>query len=135
MKANYLDHNKAKRKFKELVEQEQLKNCKKCLERLNNEFLSTSEYNAKFHVMLFMLVLHDTKGFGKKRLNELLNDYNEAAIKFKNDLDDGIAFTKMRKRFSQIGIEFDDKSVEIANAKERLFEKDITYAEKKKRRR
>ena len=135
MKANYLDRNKAMRKFKELVNKEQQKNCEKCLERLNREYISTSEFNAKLHVLLMLLVVHDKKKYGKERLEELLNEYNEAAIRLKVDLEDGVAWTKIRKRFQEIGIEFEDESVEIANRKERLYEKDITYYDKKKRRR
>lgn len=135
MKANYLDRNKAMRQFKELVNKEQQKNCEKCLERLNREYIATSEFNAKLHVLLMLLVVRDKKKYGKEKLEELLNDYNEAAVRLKVDLEDGVAWTKIRKRFQEIGIEFEDESVEIANRKERLYEKDITYAEKKRRKR
>lgn len=54
---------------------------------------------------------------------------------FKEDLADGVAWTKMRKRFEKIGLEFSEEDIELCNQKERLYEKDIKYAEKKKRRR
>lgn len=135
MKANYLDHNKAKRKFKDLVAQEQIKNCEKCLAKINRECVETSKYNAMFHTLHMLEVLHDEFGFGKKRLERLLGAYHDRDASFKEDLADGVAWTKMRKRFEKIGLEFSEEDIELCNQKERLYEKDIRYAEKKKRRR
>lgn len=135
MKANYLDHNKAKRKFKDLVAQEQVKNCEKCLAKINRECVETSKYNALFHTLHMLEVLHDEFGFGKKRLERLLGAYHDRDASFKEDLADGVAWTKMHKRFEKIGLEFSEEDIELCNQKERLYEKDITYAEKKKRRR
>ncbi len=135
MKANYLDRNKAMRKFKELVDKEQQKNCEKCLERINRECVETSKYNAMFHTLHMLEVLHDEFGFGKKRLERLLGAYHDRDESFKADLADGVAWTKMRKRFEKIGLEFSEEDIELCNRKERLYEKDITYADKKKRRR
>ena len=134
MKANYLDHNKAKRKFKELVAQEQVKNCEKCLAKLNREFVETSAYNVKFHLVHLLEVLHDEFGFGKVRLNRLLEAYNSRDESFRADLEDGVAWTKAKRRLEAIGLEFDDEQSAVCDVKERLFEKNITYAEKKRRR-
>ena len=135
MKANYLDRNKAMRKFKELVNQEQQKNCEKCLERLNREFVDTSAYNVKFHLVHLLVVLHDEFGFGKVRLNRLLEAYNSRDEGFKADLEDGVAWTKAKRKLEEIGLIFDDEQSVVCDVKERLFEKNITYADKKKRRR
>ena len=135
MKANYLDHKRDTRKFKELVGKEQQKNCEKCLEKINRECVETSKYNALFHTFHMLEVLHDEFGFGKKRLERLLGAYHDRDASFKEDLADGVAWTKMRKRFEKIGLEFSEEDIELCNQKERLYEKNITYAEKKKRRR
>lgn len=134
MKANYLDHNRAKRKFNELVDKRHQVNCEKCLERLNHEFIMTSAYNVKFHLVHLLCVLHDEFGFGKIRLNRLLQAYNDADKAFKADLDDGVAWTKAKRRLEEIGLEFDDEESAICDQKERLFEKDITYYGKEKKR-
>lgn len=134
MNANYLDRNKAKRKFKELVAQEQVKNCEKCLAKLNREFVETSAYNVKFHLVHLLEVLHDEFGFGKVRLNRLLEAYNSRDESFRADLEDGVAWTKAKRRLEAIGLEFDDEQSAVCDVKERLFEKNITYADKKRRR-
>lgn len=134
MKANYLDHNRAKCKFNELVDKRHQVNCEKCLERLNHEFIMTSAYNVKFHLVHLLCVLHDEFGFGKVRLNRLLQAYNDADKAFKADLDDGVAWTKAKRRLEEIGLEFDDEESAICDQKERLFEKDITYYGKEKKR-
>lgn len=134
MKANYLDHNRAKRKFNELVDKRHQENCEKCLERLNREFVMTSAYNVKFHLVHLLCVLHDEFSFGKVRLNRLLQAYNDADKAFKADLDDGVAWTKARRRLEEIDLEFDDEESAICDQKERLFEKDIKYYGKEKKR-
>ena len=68
-------------------------------------------------------------------LDHLLQAYNDADKAFKADLDDGIAWTKAKRRLEEIGLEFDDEESTICDKKERLFEKGITYYDKKKRRR
>ena len=133
MKANILTPNKAKRKLKEMVKTESVKHCAKCLEQLNRDFVTTSKYNALFHTMHMLVILHDEYGFGKKRLERLLEAYAEADESFKEDLADGVAWTKIVKRLEAIGLEFSKEDIEIGKAKERLFEKGITYADKKKR--
>lgn len=133
MKANYLDKGRAKRKFKELVDREQQKICEKCREQLNRDFVTTSKYNAMFHTLHLLVVLHDEFGFGKKRLERLLGAYQDEDASFKADLEDGVAWTKIRKRLEDIGLEFSDEEIEICNKKERLYEKNITYADKKRR--
>ena len=135
MKANYLDNSKKKRILKDFLNKEQQKTCEKCLERINRECVETSKYNALFHTFHMLEVLHDEFGFGKKRLERLLGAYHDRDASFKEDLADGVAWTKMRKRFEKIGLEFSEEDIELCNQKERLYEKNITYAEKKKRRR
>ena len=135
MNANYLNRKKAMRQFKELVAQEQVKNCEKCLAKLNREFVETSAYNVKFHLVHLLEVLHDEFGFGKVRLNRLLEAYNSRDESFRADLEDGVAWTKAKRRLEAIGLEFDDEQSAVCDVKERLFEKNITYADKKKRRR
>lgn len=134
MKANYLDSGKARRKLKAMVKTEASKHCEKCLEQLNRDFEVTSKYNAMFHTLHMLEVLHDEFGFGKKRLERLLGAYNDADASFKEDLADGVAWTKMRKKLEAIGLEFDEEEIAICNAKERLYEKDIRYADTKRRR-
>lgn len=135
MKANYLDHKRAKRKFEELVNETKRKGCEKCLASFNRQMVQTSKYNALFHVMQVLVILHDEFGFGKYRLGRLLNRMQDRDASFKEDLEDGVVFTKLRKRLEGIGIIFDDEEIEICTKMERLYEKNITYAEKKKRRR
>jgi hypothetical protein len=135
MKANYLTHKRAQRELNALVDKTHQKTCEKCLERLNRDFIETSAYNVKFHLVHLLCVLHDEFGFGKVRLNRLLQAYNDADKAFKADLDDGIAWTKAKRRLEEIGLEFDDEESAICDKKERLFEKGITYYDKKKRRR
>lgn len=135
MKANILDSNKAKRHFKNLVRQEQIKNCEKCLEKLNRDFVDTSKYNAMFHVMHLLVILHDEYGFGKKRLERLLGAYADGDKQFKEDLADGVAWTKILQRLQAIGLEFSEEEIQIGKSKERLYEKGITYYGKEKKRR
>ena len=135
MNANYLNRKKAMKQFKELVDKEQQKNCEKCLAKLNREFVETSAYNVKFHLVHLLEVLHDEFGFGKVRLNRLLEAYNSRDESFRADLEDGVAWTKAKRRLEAIGLEFDDEQSAVCDVKERLFEKNITYADKKKRRR
>jgi hypothetical protein len=132
MKANILTPKKARWQLKEMVDKETRKHCTKCLEQLNRDFYTTSKYNALFHTMHLLIVLHDEFGFGKKRLERLLGAYAEADEAFKNDLEDGVAWTKIVKQLEAIGLEFDKEEIEIGKAKERLFEKGITYAEKRR---
>lgn len=134
MKANIMDNGKAKRQFKELVRKEQVKNCEKCLAKLNRDFVDTSKYNALFHTMHLLIVLHDEYGFGKKRLERLLGAYADADKQFKEDLNDGVAWTKIVNRLQQIGLEFSDEDIQIGKMKERLYEKGITYYGKEKKR-
>lgn len=133
MKANYLDAGRAKRKLKQMVKDESVKHCEKCLEQLNRDFVTTSKYNAMFHTLHMLVVLHDEFGFGKKRLERLLGAYQETDSSFKEDLADGVAWTKIRKRLEGIGLEFSEEEIEICNKKERLYEQDIRYADNKRR--
>ena len=135
MKANIPTISKTRRQFKNLVKQEQFKNCEKCLEKLNRDFIDTSKYNAMFHVMHMLVVLHDEFGFGKKRLERLLGAYMDADKQFKEDLADGVAWTKILQRLQKIGLEFSDEDIQIGKIKERLYEKNITYYGKEKKRR
>lgn len=135
MKANIPTISKTRRQIKNLVKQEQFKNCEKCLEKLNRDFIDTSKYNAMFHVMHMLVVLHDEFGFGKKRLERLLGAYADGDKQFKEDLADGIAWTKILQRLQRIGLEFSEEDIQIGKIKERLYEKDITYYGKEKKRR
>lgn len=135
MKANIPTISKTRRQFKNLVKQEQFKNCEKCLEKLNRDFIDTSKYNAMFHTMHMLVVLHDEFGFGKKRLERLLGAYMDADKQFKEDLADGVAWTKILQRLQKIGLEFSDEDIQIGKIKERLYEKNITYYGKEKKRR
>ena len=135
MKANFLTPKKARWQMKEIVKKETIKHCAACMEEMNRDFVTTSKYNALFHTMHLFVVLHDEFGFGKKRLERLLGAYADADESFKNDLEDGVAWTKILQRLEEIGLEFSDEDKEIGKAKERLFEKGITYADKKKGRR
>lgn len=133
MKANYLKQNTAKRKIKQMIKDESIKHCEKCLENINRQTVQTSKYNAMFHVMHMLVILHDEFGFGKIRLARLLARMLDRDAAFKADLEDGVAFTKLRKRLEGLGLIFDEEEVEICTKMERLYEKNITYKEKKKR--
>ena len=134
MKANIPTSKKARWQFKELVKKEQVKNCEKCLEKLNRDFIDSSKYNAMFHTMHMLVVLHDEFGFGKKRLERLLGAYADADKSFKADLEDGVAWTKILQRLQRIGLEFSDEDIQIGKMKEQLYEKNITYYGKGKKR-
>lgn len=133
MKANYLKQNTAKRKIKQMIKDESIKHCEKCLENINRQTVQTSKYNAMFHVMHMLVILHDEFGFGKIRLGRLLAKMQDRDASFKADLEDGVAFTKLRKKLEGLGLIFDEEEVEICTKMERLYEKNITYKEKKKR--
>jgi hypothetical protein len=84
--------------------------------------------------MHLLIVLHDEYGFGKKRLERLLGAYADADKQFKEDLNDGVAWTKIVNRLQQIGLEFSEEEIQIGKSKERLYEKGITYYGKEKKR-
>lgn len=133
MKANVLNANTVKRRLKQMIKDESVKHCEKCLEQINRDFVTTSKYNAMFHVMHLLVILHDEYGFGKKRLERLLGAYADADKSFREDLSDGVAWTKIRKRLEAVGLEFSKEEIEIGNAKERLFEKGITYSDRRRK--
>jgi hypothetical protein len=116
-----------------MIKDEQGKHCKECLAKFNREAVQTSKYNAMFHVMHMLVILHDEFGFGKIRLGRLLERMQNRDAAFKADLEDGVAFTKLRKKLEDIGLIFDEEEIEICTKMERLYEKNITYAEKRRR--
>ena len=112
MKANIMNNQKARMHLKELIKKESVKHCAACMEEMNRDFVTTSKYNAMFHTMHLLVVLHDEFGFGKKRLERLLGAYADADEAFKNDLEDGVAWTKILQRLEGIGLEFSDEDRE-----------------------
>lgn len=137
MKANYgLDMGKRKRQARamarELLLKEDRERCEKCLTELNRQCVITSKYNAMFHVMHMLVVLHDRYGFGKKRLEELLSEYAARDASFKESLADGIGWTKTRMRLEEIGLEFSREDMEMCEKVERLFEKGVKRYEESK---
>lgn len=79
----------------------------KLCERTNAEQAESSKYNALLHVLHLFCVLNDEFGFGKKRLQRLLDAFAARDEQFKTDLEDGVAWTKVLARLDKIGVEFD----------------------------
>lgn len=133
MKANYLDMNRRKRQAKQMVDkmidEENQRRCEKCLAELNRQCVTTSKFNAMIHVMHMLVVLHDRYGFGKQRLEELLSEYSRRDGAFREDLADGVAWTKVRRRLEEIGLEFAEDDMAECHRVERLFEKGVRYSE------
>ena len=113
----------------------QTSNCEKCLAEINRQCVTTSKYNAMFHVMHMLVVLHDKYGFGKKRLEGLLEEYAARDESFKGDLADGVAWTKTKRRLEEIGLSFSEEDDELCSKVELLFEKNVTRYEKGKKKR
>ena len=87
---------------------------------MNEELYLESNYNAVLHVLFFLIVLHDEEGIGAVRLNRYFENFAKRNTEFKSKLEDGIAWTYVRKRLSEIGIEISDIDFDMA---EKLFQK------------
>ena len=77
----------------------------KQIERMNTQLETESKYNAILHILYFLLVLHDEEGIGALRLNRYFEDFAKRNAEFKEKLKDGIAWTYVRKRLFEIGVE------------------------------
>ncbi len=108
------------REIRKKCERFQQNEFNKQIERINEELFIESKYNAVLHVLYFMIVLHDEEGIGALRLNRYFEDFAKRNAEFKTKLEDGIAWTYVRKRLSEIGVTISDIDFDKA---EELFQK------------
>ena len=100
---------------------------KEC-DRLNREQEELEKYNVLLHILHFFCILHAENGYGKVKLNRLLDAWQKYAPKLKQDLDDGVAWTTTIKELEQIGVrlEYDRDLIE---RHQRRYSRGIKYGE------
>ncbi len=112
------------RRMKKLLEEEcekyQRAEFNRQIELMNEQLKLESRYNAMLHVLYFMIVLYDEEGIGAKRLSRYFEDFIKYNEVFKTKLKDGIAWTYVKKRFCEIGLEITDIDFDYA---EKMFQK------------
>ena len=79
----------------------------KLCEQNHTQQVESSRYNALLHVLHLFCVLNDEFGFGKVRLQRLLDAFAAQDEQFKTDLEDGVAWTKILSRLDKIGLHID----------------------------
>ena len=94
-----------KKQLQDRCERYQKNEFERQIEKLNEELYLESKYNAVLHVLFFLIVLHDEEGIGAVRLNRYFENFAKRNTEFKYKLEDGIAWTYVRKRLSERGIE------------------------------
>lgn len=109
-----------KRMLEEQCERYRRNEFNKQLEKINEELFIESKYNAVLHVLYFMIVLHDEEGIGAIRLGRYFEDFAKRNAEFREKLEDGIAWTYVRSRLSEIGITISDIDFDKA---EKIFQK------------
>lgn len=104
---------------------------KEC-DRLNREQEELEKYNVLLHILHFFCILHAEEGYGKVKLNRLLDAWQKYAPKLKQDLDDGIAWTTTIKELEQIGVHLDyDK--DLIERHQRRYSRGVKYGEEDKK--
>lgn len=108
------------RELREKCERYQQNEFNKQIDKINEELFIESKYNAVLHVLYFMIVLHDEEGIGALRLNRFYDDFAKRNAEFREKLEDGIAWTYVKKRLGEIGVIISDLDYDKAEA---LFQK------------
>ena len=96
------------------------------------EQVESSKYNAMLHVLHLFCVLNDEFGFGKKRLQRLLDAFAAQDAQFKADLEDGVAWTKIFAKLDRIGLKFELDRAYAERVMQRKYERNVRRYEESK---
>ena len=125
MNALKLKTNREKRERYERLKKEVSKACEDFHKANIENALMVSRGNALLHLVHTMIVMGDMQGFGRKRYARAFNRLNEADEQFRKDLQDGVAWYKMKQKLLKYGIEFSEEDDKLCLEAEKLHEKGV----------
>ena len=109
------------------------KKCATCQDGMWKVVNQASEGLALIYLLRFMKSLNNVYHFGEVMLGKVLADMLASNEQFSQDLEDGVAFSRLLEFAKQYGIDLEEEEIGEARLAEKLTEKKIKWHKKRRR--